>query len=429
MSTAIETQAHSITNVGQGVLLRELLERSGWIFVAMIVLQAAFALIVLGVKLPFSNYWVLPLMMLGLFPLLGPNRRLLQSLPIDTQSINRLQWLYNGGLVAIVATAVNALTLVGVLLLDIPFSAANALLLILGTPAAVGLFMPLRRWTTAGVKPENQNRPPLLANYLAVPLLLITQTLIRIDQLAIVSVIAVTLLASGWILLLRYLLAPVSYNAWIEKSTSSHPAAQAKRPTGPFVLPLYAVVAIASFCTLLSVAAAFAPSSPEIAIAVAVMQTVWALGMLPSIKVMRSVPRSLTRCAGSILTRFLGLPLASLLTYATTISMLHSNPWTQALSFVLPVLGLIAPLAPVAVRHSLRRNGKPSAVVRVYIVLVMITMIVTPWLIRLTDLNTLLAQCIALALIAISFAWLRHEIRHGAMMYRFQSAPLGAWSA
>lgn len=429
MSVAIDPQVNSVLSAGQRLLLRELLERGRWILLAMVVMQLAFALIILGVKLPYSNYWVLPLMMLGLFPLLGPNRRLLKSLPIDSHSIDRMQWLYNGGLVAIVATTVNAIALLGLLVLDVPFSAVNALLLILGTPAAVGLFMPLRRWTTAGVKPGNQNRPLLLANYLVVPLLLITQTLARIGEFEIVPVVAMALLATGWIFLLRYLLAPVVYNAWIEKANSSHPAASSKKPTGPFTLPLYAVIAIASFCTLLSVAAAFAPSGPEIAIAVAVMQTVFALRMLPSIKVLRSVPRSLTGCAGTFLTRFLSLPLVSLLIYATSMSVLHSNPWTQALSFALPVLGLIAPLAPIAVRHSLRGNAKPSAFVRVYIVLVMITMIVTPWLIRMTDLHTPLAQCIALALIAIAFFWLRHEIRHGAMMYRYQSAPLGAWSA
>ena len=412
-----------MSSVGR-IVVKDLVSRCGWLLAIFIVLQCAYALMSVGISYRYANAAVLPLMLLGMVPVLTPQRRLLQSLPIDRTTAGRISRLYGGGLVVIVATAADLLAL----LLAAVFSpqsidSASTVTLFLGLPGAVGLYLMLRRWTLSSIQHDFQSRPILLANYFAFPILAIAQALIRMRNLG--SAIAIVFLSAGLAMFFLFLMAPERYVTLTTKKprvTDIRPAEKSslQRAMGnPIVLSL---VLWSPVIVLLAWLRVMTKSTANVELTLAVIAMLFGMICLPAIKTLRSLPRSIDQITAWIMALFIAPPLATLLLYAIACATL-GHP--ANVGNILPCVALAAPLAPIYLRQRLRNKLRPLPV---YVALTAMATLVSSQVADFAATHTVLVNVVALILIATIYPWLRHELRIGAMFYHYRSTA-NLWAA
>jgi hypothetical protein len=413
------------------LLMADILARAKWVLLAMVVLQFSFALTFLGTAIPYSFYLVLPLMFLGLAPVLAPNRRLLQCMPIARDAIDHMQWLFSGGLVVIIITTTSLLAWFCATIFFVPSHGVNyvkACTLILGMPAVTGLFMMLRRWTTAGVDPDNQNRPLLLANYFWAPILILASKLIELSEFGLVTAVTITVLVIGFIALAIFLVAPHRYRAWITKPQTR--AGKPRIPKRRFVNSVVRrILWISTFGGVLALLLAWLGpnqvSRAEVGIMLSTIATIpvaFGMTLFSALKVLRSVPRSLNRST-LILVMVLLLPSFATITIYSVACAAFGHPITETTaSTTLPILAAIATFAPIALRIATHiRVRMILALVFLYFGFVVIATWEGKYIASLPHDFTVMSNVVAAIVIFATYYWMRHELRVGTLLYRYRS--------
>jgi len=407
------------------LVIRDILSRGKWALIAMAVLQFLFALTFIGMAIPYARYLMLPLMFLGLVPILAPNRRLLQCLPLTSNAIDRMQWLFGGGLVVIIATTATLLAWLSAAILlprqdDIAY--LKVVTLILGTPSLISLFMLLRRWTSYGVDPMHQNRPILLVNYFWPALLTLALQLIQISHSGPVAVIVFVIVAMGLGVQAIFLIAPRRYCDWIAKPasrTSKIPLTK-RRLVNPIGKQLLWTSAIGG-----AVAIFFAWLAPndemraDIGTTIAVIPMAFGFALLSALKVIRSLPRTLSQSALNLMMIFLVPSFITLLIYAAACSAFGSQVTAITAWNALPLIAAIAPFAPISIRV--------AGQIRIRLVLFyLIFAVAASWVGKRIGLlpydYVVLINLVAVATILGAYFWMRHELRVGTALYRYRTA-------
>ena len=415
------------------LVLNDILSRAKWVLIVMATLQFIFGLIFFGMTIPHSRYLLLPLMFLGLAPVVAPSRRLLLCLPIARDTIDRFQWLFGGGLIVIVATGTSLLAWLCVTVFPLQSDGLdyiNVATLLIGMPGVIGLLMILRRWSTGGSDPNNQDRPLLLGNYFWPPLLMLISTLVQLRELGPVAAVSLVILAIGLGVQGIFLIAPQRYLAWIAKPRvhSDKRQPMTRSPINAIVRQIVWTSLIGGFSAFL-LAFLFASLAPnrapaaELATTIAVIPMFRGLVLLSAIKVFRSLPHSLSRSTLHLMMIFLIPAFVTMAVYLLTNSLFSHGASTLTLMSTLPFIAAIAPFAPLCVRVATQARTR---LILFYVAFAAFAAWEGRQIASLASNYILLGNVIAVVIIVASFAWMRRELHIGTTLYRHRTT--NAWS-
>ncbi len=396
-------------------VLRDLAMRGGWALATLAVLQCVSALQFLGVASKYGSLAFLLLMLLAIFPLRTPSRRLLITLPIARADIDRLQWLFTGGLIAGLATTANvAAWAIGTVILDPAPDSMRVAMLLFGTPGLIGLLMITHRWSVVGIAPANQDRALLLPILIYPAFLMICGALSTISTFWTVVVFAS--FGLGWFVMILFFLSPTNYRRWINRTPAQSAQNHATNRVcfTPSNLGLTATIGL----LIGTLFGWLAPARAEVSLTVAIMMVF--LGTAYPIKVLRSLPLSLDRCTVLILAGFIVPSSAAVTAYIGARSLFGIGRTLPTFSWVLPIVGTISLLAPILVKAAHGARGGQHSF-GLYLGFLLLSVHQGGALLSFFRTEPVVVHLMAVAMLAIAYAWLRYELRTGTMLYRYRA--------
>lgn len=392
---------------------------------ALLVLQFIYALELLGFNVKGGQLAVFGMIILAVVPFRAPSYRLLVMLPLSRRAVEHMNWLFSGGLVAVLTTLANFMALTVCSFSEIaPLDGWRVTVLTMGTPGLIGVFTLLRRWSGTGINPANADRPLLLSVMFFPALLLIITAAPVIRPWAVIVLVVLIL---GSLILTLFLVSPRSYHRWIDHRSNSW-----QRSSNVWLLSPWwqvftvSVVIGAPFGVLVGSTQCGAKRPEYMLLSMAIAVSLISLTFVRSIKVLRSLPWSIDRCTLYLYAALFVPPLFGMLSYiAVGIPLACTSGALQ--ESILPHLAVAMALSSLMTGLSLRRALRIHYVFGIVIVVLWTSRTAAGVLTAMYREHVFLVQIIAVTILTATYFWLRHEIRTNAILYRYHpSGPLGA---